>query len=215
MKETRRLRRWSTPIAAVALALAGGGQNRSFIRDCPTTTTTRPVRRHRTALRTGHQLRRWHELRARLQPGDRVPRGRGLLRRAAEQGRRRHAAHRVPGHPRHRRLGPISQGRALRDTFVRNNGCTAQSPRSPREPAPGSRTHIVTTYSGCRAGYPVGWAAVDGGEGRRTWTSAEVWKCFTGGTTPADHVPAARRVLRPVPGRHRHREQRCREPGDL
>src|SRR4051812_23170703 len=54
----------------------------------------------------------------------------------------------------------ISQGRGLRDRFVRNNGCTAQSPR---EPAAGSHTHIVTNYSGCRAGYPVVWAAFDGG----------------------------------------------------
>ena len=45
----------------------------------------------------------------------------------------------------------ISQGRSLRDTFVRNNGCTAQSPR---EPSRGSLTHITTAYSGCRAGYP-------------------------------------------------------------
>ena len=85
----------------------------------------------------------------------------------------------------------ISLGRGLRDTFVRNNGCT---PQSPREPAAGSRTHIISTYSGCRAGYPVVWAAFDGGhtpgpidsggDGWRTWTSAEVWKFFTGGTTP-------------------------------
>jgi poly(3-hydroxybutyrate) depolymerase len=85
----------------------------------------------------------------------------------------------------------ISQGRSLRDTFVRNNGCTAQSPR---EPAAGSRTHITTTYSGCRSGYPVVWAAFDGGhgpgpidgggEGWRTWTSGEVWNFFTGDTTP-------------------------------
>ena len=54
----------------------------------------------------------------------------------------------------------ISQGRGLRDRFVRNNGCTAQNPP---EPAAGSRTHIITTYSGCRAGYPVAWAAFDGG----------------------------------------------------
>lgn len=32
----------------------------------------------------------------------------------------------------------ISQGRQLRDTFVRNNGCTAQSPRKPSR---GSLTH--------------------------------------------------------------------------
>jgi poly(3-hydroxybutyrate) depolymerase len=82
----------------------------------------------------------------------------------------------------------ISQGRALRDTFVRNNGCTAQNPR---EPAAGSRTHITTTYSGCRAGYPVVWAAFDGGHGpgpvdgasgdsgARTWTKNEVWRFFT------------------------------------
>ncbi|PWK85603.1 poly(3-hydroxybutyrate) depolymerase [Lentzea atacamensis] len=77
----------------------------------------------------------------------------------------------------------ISQGRALRDRFVRNNGCTAQNPR---EPSAGSRTHIVTAYSGCRAGYPVVWAAFDGGhtpgpidgggDGWRTWTSGEAWK---------------------------------------
>ncbi|MFG1849502.1 cellulose binding domain-containing protein [Micromonospora carbonacea] len=81
----------------------------------------------------------------------------------------------------------ISQGRALRDTFVRNNGCTAQSPR---EPAPGSRTHITTAYSGCRAGYPVQWAAFDNGHmpgpvdgtyaesGVTTWTKVEIWRFF-------------------------------------
>jgi poly(3-hydroxybutyrate) depolymerase len=80
----------------------------------------------------------------------------------------------------------ISLGRGLRDTFVRNNGCTVQNPP---EPAAGSRTHIVTAYSGCRAGYPVVWAAfggghtpgpIDGGgEGWRTWTADEVWKFFS------------------------------------
>nr|WP_255643565.1 RICIN domain-containing protein [Actinoplanes polyasparticus] len=82
---------------------------------------------------------------------------------------------------------PIAQGRGLRDTFVRNNGCTAQSPR---EPAAGSRTHITTTYSGCRAGYPVQWAAYDNGHmpgpvegtyaesGVTTWTKGEIWRFF-------------------------------------
>ncbi|MGW5576684.1 cellulose binding domain-containing protein [Micromonospora chokoriensis] len=82
----------------------------------------------------------------------------------------------------------ISQGRQLRDTFVRNNGCTAQSPR---EPSRGSLTHITTAYSGCRAGYPVQWAAFDGdhtpspvdGSGSpndsRTWTSGEIWRFFS------------------------------------
>jgi poly(3-hydroxybutyrate) depolymerase len=81
----------------------------------------------------------------------------------------------------------ISNGRSLRDKFVRNNGCT---PQSPREPAAGSHTHIITAYSGCRAGYPVVWAAFDGGhtpgpidsggDGWRTWTSGAVWSFFTG-----------------------------------
>ncbi|MBB5897862.1 poly(3-hydroxybutyrate) depolymerase [Kutzneria kofuensis] len=83
---------------------------------------------------------------------------------------------------------PISNGRALRDTFVRANGCT---PQNPPEPAQGSLTHIVTTYSGCKAGYPVVWAAFDGAghdpgpidgctcDGWHTWTSGEVWKFFT------------------------------------
>ncbi|MCP2322240.1 poly(3-hydroxybutyrate) depolymerase [Hamadaea flava] len=77
----------------------------------------------------------------------------------------------------------ISNGRSLRDTFVRNNGCSAQSPR---EPSQGSLTHYTTAYSGCRSGYPVQWAAFDGDHtpspvdgttstsGTRTWTSAEV-----------------------------------------
>ncbi|GAA1266036.1 RICIN domain-containing protein [Sphaerisporangium rubeum] len=79
----------------------------------------------------------------------------------------------------------ISQGRALRDKFVQNNGCT---PQNPREPSAGSRTHITTEYSGCRAGYPVVWAAFDGGHGpapvdgsggdngAQTWTKNEVWR---------------------------------------
>ncbi|WP_020647087.1 RICIN domain-containing protein [Amycolatopsis balhimycina] len=88
---------------------------------------------------------------------------------------------------------PIASGRQLRDQFVRNNGCT---PQNPPEPSSGSRTHIVTAYSGCRAGYPVVWAAFDGGHdpgpkdgggsGWQTWTSGEVWKFITqfGPSTP-------------------------------
>jgi poly(3-hydroxybutyrate) depolymerase len=81
----------------------------------------------------------------------------------------------------------ISNGRSLRDTFVRNNGCAAQSPR---EPSQGSAAHVTTLYS-CRAGYPVQWAAYDSGhgpgpvdgcsgceDGVRTWTKGEVWRFF-------------------------------------
>ncbi|MFI5845730.1 RICIN domain-containing protein [Catenuloplanes sp. NPDC051500] len=82
---------------------------------------------------------------------------------------------------------PIAQGRGLRDTFVRNNGCAAQNPP---EPGAGSRTHITTVYSGCRAGYPVQWAAFDNGHmpgpvegsyaesGITTWTKGEIWRFF-------------------------------------
>jgi poly(3-hydroxybutyrate) depolymerase len=89
----------------------------------------------------------------------------------------------------------IASGRALRDRFVRNNGCTAQNPP---EPARGSNTHISTAYSGCRAGYPVVWAPFDGGHqqgpvdgcagcesGARSWVKGEVWKFFTGEQAPA------------------------------
>src|SRR5690349_21534337 len=89
----------------------------------------------------------------------------------------------------------ISNGRSLRDTFVRNHGCAAQNPR---EPSPGSGSHVTTLYS-CRAGYPVQWAAYDSGhgpgpvdgcsgceDGVRTWTKGEVWRFFAQfqGTTP-------------------------------
>jgi poly(3-hydroxybutyrate) depolymerase len=95
---------------------------------------------------------------------------------------------------------PISSGRALRDTFVRNNGCT---PQNPPEPAQGSLTHIVTAYSGCRAGYPVVWAAFDGAghdpgprdgctcDGWQTWTKDVVWSFFTqfSSSTPPSSTP--------------------------
>lgn len=104
----------------------------------------------------------------------------------------------------------ISQGRALRDTFVRNNGCTAQSPR---EPAGGSRTHITTTYAGCRAGYPVQWAAFDNGHmpgpvdgtyaesGVTTWTKGEIWRFFAQfqTTPPNPTTPPATTPPGPTP----------------
>jgi poly(3-hydroxybutyrate) depolymerase len=102
----------------------------------------------------------------------------------------------------------IGAGRGMRDRFVRNNGCT---PQNPPEPAGGSRTHITTTYSGCRAGYPVVWAAFDGGHqqgpvdgcagcesGARSWVKNEVWKFFTGDTTP---TPTAFRLRSESAGR--------------
>ncbi|MDI6103356.1 cellulose binding domain-containing protein [Actinoplanes sp. NEAU-A12] len=95
----------------------------------------------------------------------------------------------------------IAQGRSLRDTFVRNNGCASQRPP---EPAAGSRTHVTTTYAGCRAGYPVQWAAFDNGHmpgpvdgtyaesGVTTWTKKEIWRFFAQfQTTPPSPSPSA------------------------
>jgi poly(3-hydroxybutyrate) depolymerase len=81
----------------------------------------------------------------------------------------------------------ISGGRSMRDRFVKNNGCTSQSPA---EPSGGSGKHTCTTYQGCTAGYPVEWCAFDGGhtpgnvdgggdDGAKTWTKTEVWKFIT------------------------------------
>jgi len=83
-----------------------------------------------------------------------------------------------------------SGGESLRNKFVANNGCTAQTP-----PRPGSgNVHVCTSYDGCRSGYPVRWCAFDGGGhtpapvdgstsssggGDRSWTKAEAWKFFT------------------------------------
>jgi len=81
----------------------------------------------------------------------------------------------------------ISGGRSLRDKFVKNNSCTAQSPP---EPSAGSGKHTCTSYAGCSSGHPVRWCAFDGGhtpgnvdgggdDGAKTWTKGEVWQFFT------------------------------------
>ncbi|KAH7386571.1 putative esterase [Cadophora sp. MPI-SDFR-AT-0126] len=48
---------------------------------------------------------------------------------------------------------PISAGRAIRDQFVKNNGCTPQS--SEVQPPQGGHTNVV--YKGCSANYPLTW----------------------------------------------------------
>lgn len=83
----------------------------------------------------------------------------------------------------------IAGGRALRDRFVQNNGCTPQNP-----PQPVGLTHVITEYKGCDEGYPVVWCEFDGGGhtpapmdgstndsggGDRTWTKDEAWNFFT------------------------------------
>ncbi|GAB2807720.1 ricin-type beta-trefoil lectin domain protein [Lentzea nigeriaca] len=98
----------------------------------------------------------------------------------------------------------IGGGRGQRDRWVRNNGCT---PQNAPEPGPNSRTHITTYYSGCKTGYPVVWAPFDGGHqqgpvdgcggcesGARSWVKTEVWKFFTGDTTPPNPGPTPFRL---------------------
>ncbi|KAK4221606.1 family 1 putative carbohydrate esterase, partial [Podospora fimiseda] len=83
----------------------------------------------------------------------------------------------------------IAGGRGLRDRFVRNNGC--QNTNAP-EPGRGSGRHVTTAFNGCRQGYPVSWAAFDGGHwpgavdgggesGARSWVPGEIWGFFTQG----------------------------------
>lgn len=74
----------------------------------------------------------------------------------------------------------ISLGRQIRDTFVKDNGCTAQNPP---EPAAGSGTHIKTVYSGCSSGHPVWWIPFDGPHeplatdrgASSSWTPGQIW----------------------------------------
>lgn len=80
----------------------------------------------------------------------------------------------------------ISLGRQMRDTFVKNNGCTAQDAK---EPAKGSQSHVVTKYAGCAADKPVWWTAFDGdhtpipadtGANKdTTFTGGAVWEFFS------------------------------------
>lgn len=77
----------------------------------------------------------------------------------------------------------ISQGRSVRDRYVRNNACTAQNPL---EPSRGSGTHICTSYQGCTSGYPVRWCAFDGDHyptqkdagQSESWIPREAWQFF-------------------------------------
>jgi poly(3-hydroxybutyrate) depolymerase len=62
---------------------------------------------------------------------------------------------------------PVSAGRSMRDKFVKNNGCTAQSPPEPPQPPPYLKNggHVCTTYSGCSSGHPLRWCVHQSGHG--------------------------------------------------
>ncbi|TMW63310.1 hypothetical protein Poli38472_002251 [Pythium oligandrum] len=78
---------------------------------------------------------------------------------------------------------PITQGRAIRDRFVKLNGCI---PKDVKEPQPGSKTHIRTDYNFCFFGHQVTYVAFDGvheyspvDAGKTSsWVPEEIWKFF-------------------------------------
>ena len=55
----------------------------------------------------------------------------------------------------------------MRDRFVKNNGCTAQTPPQPPEPPPYlvNGGHICTDYQGCMPGKPFRWCVHQSGHG--------------------------------------------------
>lgn len=52
----------------------------------------------------------------------------------------------------------VAMGRQIRDTFVRNNGCTRVN-----EPQPQGGNSVKTVYQGCKEGYPITWV-IHGGD---------------------------------------------------
>ena len=77
----------------------------------------------------------------------------------------------------------VSQGRALRDKFVANNGCTKLS----SEPQPNGSNSVKTVYTGCKSGYPLTWVIHNGDHnpsqtdsGSKTpFAPANSWAFFT------------------------------------
>jgi poly(3-hydroxybutyrate) depolymerase len=74
-------------------------------------------------------------------------------------------------------------GRQLRDTFVRNNGCTTVA-----EPNPGpGGASAKTQYQGCTEGYPVTWVIFDGDHNpsqtdpgnQRPFAPGNTWEFFS------------------------------------
>ncbi len=59
----------------------------------------------------------------------------------------------------------MSLATPIRDRFVKNNGCTAQSPPQPPQPPPylNPGGHVCTNYAGCSAGHPLRWCVHQSG----------------------------------------------------
>lgn len=80
----------------------------------------------------------------------------------------------------------IASARAIRDQFVKMNGCAAPTGDEAVVLLKGSGTHKKVEYKGCQAGFPVTWVEYDGGHtpqpkdkgAAATWAGEEVWKFF-------------------------------------
>lgn len=84
----------------------------------------------------------------------------------------------------------IAPARTMRDRFVQNNGCTAQSPPEPPQPPPYLATggHICTNYTGCSSGHPLRWCAHQSGHGNAVvdGTADLFHRCANPGMTCSD-----------------------------
>ena len=82
---------------------------------------------------------------------------------------------------------PIEEGRLIRDTFVKANGCTPVATSDATTPGKGSGTHVKTVYKGCKEGYPVVWVEFDGPHSpqpkdkgaSKTFAADETWAFFS------------------------------------
>ncbi|KAF2652999.1 carbohydrate esterase family 1 protein [Lophiostoma macrostomum CBS 122681] len=82
---------------------------------------------------------------------------------------------------------PILEGRAMRDIFIKNNGCMNQTVP---ELVKGRKTHVRTVYLGCMLEKPVWFVLFDGdhipvlsdngtSSKNTSWTPHSVWKLFS------------------------------------
>ncbi|KAL2066170.1 hypothetical protein VTL71DRAFT_2241 [Oculimacula yallundae] len=75
----------------------------------------------------------------------------------------------------------VSGGRSIRDTFVKNNGCTPLSP----EPQPNGSKPVKTEYKNCKAGYPITWVIHNGDhnpsqkDGNTIFAPGNTWEFFS------------------------------------
>ncbi|KAF9057896.1 fungal cellulose binding domain-containing protein [Panaeolus papilionaceus] len=91
----------------------------------------------------------------------------------------------------------VSNGRSLRDRYLRVNGC--QSKNAP-EPARGPDSNYIKTEYSCSAGYPVWWIAHGGDHvgspsSGQNWMATQTWDFWTraingGGSSPSPTTTA-------------------------